>query len=451
MTKNYIAIRNKGEVPIELVELLGASTKADDPKTIGMFGSGIKYAIIEALRLGIGINISTSKWILSFEFEDEKVSGHLFQRVIFVFKPREGKRRKIRTSYTLSAGKNWKEPWYILREFIANAMDVEVETGEKFELDITDSVDFSKRGTTTVFIQYTDQIAEVVENMGQYMKTSEMIPIHSNSYGSIYEKVGAGTKIFHKGMRVHEDKKESVYDYSLNRIAITEDRTIANSWELSYQMAKLLSYAPNEIKMTIVKRIFENRDDFFENSIDFDYAENHSEWAEAFQEAQPRGVLSPDHGDVIKEIEYQDRIPMVSKFNVSMDRMLKATNKIDTADKLFGKGIERYKLVNASNVKRRIMDNLRRAKKLLKPYFGEYNKTVKVKLFRLREGESYISGTFIDSNTVGINVECLSNGVATAAEALLREYIEIKVVGSKSSKTFHEELVSLAVKLMIEK
>ncbi|CAB4188892.1 hypothetical protein UFOVP1172_158, partial [uncultured Caudovirales phage] len=62
--QKYIKIANEsGFVSRIALEKLGLSTKRNDPDTIGQFGSGIKYAPIAALRMGLD-------W--AFTGEDEK-------------------------------------------------------------------------------------------------------------------------------------------------------------------------------------------------------------------------------------------------------------------------------------------------------------------------------------------------------------------------------------------
>ena len=52
--KKYIKITNYAPCVNRLsLEKLGYSSKRNDPDTIGQFGSGIKYAPIAALRLGL--------------------------------------------------------------------------------------------------------------------------------------------------------------------------------------------------------------------------------------------------------------------------------------------------------------------------------------------------------------------------------------------------------------
>ena len=71
--KKYIKIANKsGNVSRIALEKLGLSTKRNDPDTIGQFGSGIKYAPIAALRMGL-------EWI--FTGTDDKGSYVLKYKV----------------------------------------------------------------------------------------------------------------------------------------------------------------------------------------------------------------------------------------------------------------------------------------------------------------------------------------------------------------------------------
>ena len=73
---SYIKITNYADSVNRLsLEKLGLSTKRDNPETIGQFGSGIKYAPIAALRMGLEWvftgNDSEGKYILKYKSIDE--------------------------------------------------------------------------------------------------------------------------------------------------------------------------------------------------------------------------------------------------------------------------------------------------------------------------------------------------------------------------------------------
>jgi len=47
----YLKFKNNGEIQLEAITLLGASTKRTDNNKIGFFGSGNKFAILIAIRV----------------------------------------------------------------------------------------------------------------------------------------------------------------------------------------------------------------------------------------------------------------------------------------------------------------------------------------------------------------------------------------------------------------
>lgn len=111
-TKNYVMFQNPGETDIYALYLVGFTDKADDPNTIGMFGSGFKQAATAALRLGIDLVVYLGRDKITFKTVARRVNGDDVRQLVFVWESPDGQVKELDTSLTLGYGaKDWKKPW----------------------------------------------------------------------------------------------------------------------------------------------------------------------------------------------------------------------------------------------------------------------------------------------------------------------------------------------------
>ena len=116
----WLRISNPGNFDVvKSISMLGASVKETD-SPIGLFGSGVKFALAQAAREDIALKISTDEDIYSVcvgtdTFRDKEFS-------IVNLKSKTGK--KIKTPMTTRFGaEDWTDSWFIFREFYSNALD----------------------------------------------------------------------------------------------------------------------------------------------------------------------------------------------------------------------------------------------------------------------------------------------------------------------------------------
>jgi hypothetical protein len=108
----FLAFINDGVLEIELVKLLGVSVKeTDDP--IGFFGTGLKYALATALRLGGTVTIITGGLRYEVSGKDITLRDKQFTQVMLNDEP---------LGFTTELGKQW-EAWMVVRELYSNALD----------------------------------------------------------------------------------------------------------------------------------------------------------------------------------------------------------------------------------------------------------------------------------------------------------------------------------------
>lgn len=201
----WIRLSNAGSFDVvTAISMMGASVKTcDDP--IGLYGSGIKYAMAQCLRNNISLKISDNGKLYTLTGKPEEFRGETFNKVSL--KTPTGK--MYVTGITSSFGKeDWNDPWFIFREFFSNMLD------EGGTWEIVDGVQANDTGVD-VFLPYS-VFSEYIDDLDQYFTDKE--------WGI---KVGNG-RVFKKGVWVGQFDEESNpgIDIQSDYIQITETRTM---------------------------------------------------------------------------------------------------------------------------------------------------------------------------------------------------------------------------------
>lgn len=248
MLKDYIVISNKAETVSRIsLEKLGFSTKRNDAKTIGQFGSGIKYAPIAALREGLEWfftgNDNNGPFTLEYIIQEEDGVDCVAYKYGDYIKS---------SSFTVDAGvMSWEDPFQILREPIANAMD-----GAKMNEDgwynifvitvDTDNPESMKKleprdGIFSVYITASPELMKVIDNYDNYFSVNREVACE-NKNGKILDKIGAGARFYTLNVLVKQDDQlTSIFDYQFDDLELNEERTIKSLWDLDYQVAKTIA------------------------------------------------------------------------------------------------------------------------------------------------------------------------------------------------------------------
>jgi hypothetical protein len=235
----YIKIRNKGELDIRLLSLMGASTKRGRDGKIGKFGTGLKYAISYLMKENVYFRLFVGEKEIVFGLKPIEVREETFH-VITV----DGES----SSLTTNMGLDWKA-WMILRELYCNAKDE-----EEGSIDETYDAPLGEDGYTTFFIQETSDFADVRKNWTKYfLNPDEAIQDEKNF--AIHPSTGT-LKIYKQGVLVHEADQESVFSYDLKNCDINELReyTGYTAYDLAHVIAEL---SPKNIE-TFIQLVGDN-------------------------------------------------------------------------------------------------------------------------------------------------------------------------------------------------
>ena len=235
-------ISNAGELELNAIMLMGASTKRDDDSKIGMFGTGFKYAIAVLMRIGCSIVIRSGRSTIEFKTKRAVLGGKQFAQVVMLVSESRLKRpRTIPLSFTTEMGPQWTVD-NAMREIICNAVDAG-------SFSISESPLPKAEGMTHITIggSPTD-ISPVAKHIHQFddFYLFNRTPIYKDSIISLYQKRGTGAAVFRHGVRVfYSEELSAAYDYQLNNIYIDE-RRLAGRWAACSEIGSNLSRLPKE-------------------------------------------------------------------------------------------------------------------------------------------------------------------------------------------------------------
>lgn len=217
----YIKIANKSNGVNRLhLEKLGLSTKRSDPDTIGQFGSGIKYAPISALRMGLDFVFvgSDDKGNYQLRYTTKQEDG--IDCIVYNY----GTYTKD-SSFTIDAGTlSWDNEWQIYREVISNAKD----NGEWYR-EIVDNIQ-QIPGEFAVYITASTGMKNIFDNHDMYFSELREVIYHCDYTGvSFLKKYDPSEKIYCKTVLVHslkDDERNSMFDYGLENAELNEERSL---------------------------------------------------------------------------------------------------------------------------------------------------------------------------------------------------------------------------------
>lgn len=209
-----LIITNPGLVDAMAFHLIGASSKRNDDKTIGFFGSGLKYAIAGLMRKRIPFQVWRGTEVLDITTDKVVMRGQEYERIIIDGVP---------TSFTLDMGPKW-ETWMFIRELYANAID---EGGEMAVTD--DYMQFIKDGHTTIVLpDVTPELQRVIDEQEMLFCRGRDV-IYENEEIKVYDDVGDGG-FYVKGIMVHRGPAGFGYELKRTPYDLNEERQVRSGF-----------------------------------------------------------------------------------------------------------------------------------------------------------------------------------------------------------------------------
>lgn len=231
----YFVFESAGVIDPRSITTFGVSSKDNDQKAIGFFGTGLKYAIAILLRMDCGITIYSGGKKYTFGLFREKIRNVEFD--IVTMSSDDDIPQKL--GFTTELGKTW-EMWQAFRELHCNCAD---ENGASYELDSKgvkfDRLDSSR---TYVVVQGTAFEKTWLERVQIILDSP---PIAETSYANIHH--GHSEWIYYRGIRTHKLAQPALYTYNIvEQMSLTEDRTFKFSWYVDTHVANAIANLQDE-------------------------------------------------------------------------------------------------------------------------------------------------------------------------------------------------------------
>lgn len=293
----YLMIENKGEAPVAGLLLFGATTKdPSNAKTIGMFGSGTKYAVIVCLRRKLDVLIYSGNTKLSFFTRKQEVGDTEHQEVMVSVDNKAAQS----TGATLAFGQyDWGDHIALaLREFVSNALDAAGGNEEDIRFEIVDTPR-AKAGTTRVFVPWANnhegrQRLEAFKMEWFLHFRAGYNPSHEGPIRKVTPDSPA--TFYRRGVLIRRSSRgeASLWDYNLVDYKLDEARN-SDEYAMEAMAAKILSADPRKFARTL--KALSQESSLWEGRLSSWYLEgsNHAAKLEAMtQEFSPDTVFVTD-------------------------------------------------------------------------------------------------------------------------------------------------------------
>ena len=303
---SYIRIRNESKpVDRRYFEKLGAGDKRNDEKTIGQFGSGSCFAPLAAMRGGREYVVCgfDNDGLYNLRYDYETVNGIdevYFHYTIplsddFDFSETDTVRKS--SSFTLQAGQfGWNDPWQIFREAASNALDEHYEYGAKFTIEVVDEIDAPEKGYVSVYITADPEMQKIANSFDTYYTINRKPLCEDKFRAKFFKKIdGAKLRVYMKGVLVHEGDEDSLWDYELPRLQLSEDRSLKSTWELRNFVTQSIFCLDDEDMIREILDADRNGQNVFElklSAYDVDYYDVSSQYADTFHKKYGNNVVA---------------------------------------------------------------------------------------------------------------------------------------------------------------
>ena len=242
----YLKISSKGEVNPEAFSLLGASAKLNED-SIGLFGSGAKYAITSMLRNDIDFKIFSGEREIKVNTVPVYFRDKEFNKVVI-----DGRETSLTTRMG-SESKDWDDPFSIFRELYSNAIDEGEDT-----MRVVDEVK-GTADTTSIFIQYSGEFVELFENFSEYftMNAKPLAEYEVSDYPKFTLRImpkgkDKGVRIYRKNILAYSIPKDeginiesSLFNYDISNVRINESRVLSNLYSVKGRIGTAWAYCNN--------------------------------------------------------------------------------------------------------------------------------------------------------------------------------------------------------------
>lgn len=259
-----IFFANSGLIDLDVIRIMGVSVKPH-PRSIGYFGTGLKYALAVLLRTGHEVTLTRGGEKFSFTARDYSVREKSVKRLYM---------NDEALPFTTDLGKGW-QVWMAFRELFSNARD---ENGQISDEPLEGDTIFEVAGAA-IEREYIDR-----NNIFLFGP-----PIAGNKEVEVFE--GPSKAVFYRGVKTFDLPNYSLFRYNiLTTMALTEDRTFRSEYDTRYTLASRL---PELTHRGIFTQLLKGNK-FWDQQLAFDEGYRHSpEFLEVVDGLRPGPDTAP--------------------------------------------------------------------------------------------------------------------------------------------------------------
>jgi hypothetical protein len=276
-----IVHRTPGLLDIRAVTVMGLSVKPRSDNPIGMFGTGLKYAIATLCRMGCTPVLWIGRDKHTFIGRKAEFRGADYVKLrMRLERPTWAKPRYVDLPFTTEYGRFW-QPWMAYRELETNTRD---EGGETLIVGAGESSRVSHRhvnrvlgshdsvggadGETRFVITHPDYA------MAHLLQHETFLPGGRSSLdggGPPFQALpGESPRLYWRGMRVMDLAKPSVRTWNmLLPMELTEDRTLKHEHVARGRLARWL--AMECMDAALIEEVITADGNHWEHRLDFEY------------------------------------------------------------------------------------------------------------------------------------------------------------------------------------
>lgn len=237
----FLKITNTGICHPQAFTLLGVSTARGDVNKIGQFGSGAKMGVLTCLRHAMNPVVVSGNSVIKFDCITKHMGDKQYDQVIAII---DGVSQEL--GFALEFGAiDWTKIGYAVREFVSNAKD---QGG--CEISVVSRIEETSPNSTSVYIEYTDEVKAYHENLDKYFVEFEPHTVKDNHLQSF--------KVYRKGVLVCEtEDQKALFSYNINDLKVDESRN-AQMYQVMYNSAMMLRYMNSEQTKKFVTALVNN-------------------------------------------------------------------------------------------------------------------------------------------------------------------------------------------------
>lgn len=255
-----------GLLDIRSITVMGLSAKPRSGNPIGMFGTGLKYAIATLCRHGCSPVLWIGQDKYTFVGREDRFRGQPFMKIrARLEKPSWARARYIDLPFTTEYGRFWR-PWMAFREIEANTRD---EGGETYHDTAPVDRIIGRDGATVIVVDLPEYVHAYMLKDETFLPGGRALLDPGGPPVEALE-VGPRDKLYWRGLRVVDLDKPTVRTWNfICPLELTEDRTLKHLFMARAALARWLASECDDARL--IEDVITADGRHWEHRLEFEY------------------------------------------------------------------------------------------------------------------------------------------------------------------------------------